>query len=124
MKNQGFAAISFVLIISVVTLALSLTVSLLSLGEAGTALSLSKGEDTLAFVEGCTEDALLKSSASASYAGGPITRPEGTCQVTVSKVGNIWTLTVTTTDTKYKRTIETVITHTGAGITLTSWKEI
>ncbi len=59
-----------------------------------------------------------------SYAGGAITRPEGTCSVTASKVGSTWTITTTTSSaTDYVRTIKTVSTINGYGVTITSWIE-
>src|SRR5579859_5860305 len=76
-RENGYIAILTVLIISAVVLAIATTVSLLAIGEAQSGLSLFKGEDTLTFIEGCMEDALLKTRNSNGYAGGTITRPEG-----------------------------------------------
>lgn len=121
--ERGYIALIAVLTISAVVLAISTTVALLAIGEAQSSYALTKGEDTLAFVEGCMEDALLKSQKSSSYTSGSITRPEGTCAVTVSKAGNVWTLTASTTDTKYVRTIQAVVTR-GSSLTITSWLEI
>jgi len=123
-KQQGFIAISMVILLVALVIAISTTVALLSIGEAESALTLTNGESTLDFVEGCTEDALLKARASASYTGGNITQPEGTCTVSVAKAGSTWTLTVSTTATVYVRTIQVVITYDGYGDTITSWKEI
>src|SRR5258708_427526 len=92
-QQNGFIAITAVLVIAAVALAIGTTVSLLSSGEGQSSLALFKGEDVLTFAEGCGEDALLKSRQNSSYAGGNITRPEGTCVVTVSKAGNVWTVT-------------------------------
>lgn len=122
--QQGYVAILTVLILMAIIITAATTVTLLSIGEAQSALALYKGEDTLAFVQGCTEDALLKARASAAYTGGPIFRPEGTCSVTITKAGTIWTLTVSTTNTLYVRTIQVIINKLPTGITLTSWKEI
>ena len=113
-----------ILIISAVVIGIATTVAVLAVGEAQSGLALTKGEDALNFVEGCTEDALLKARASATYTGGNITRPEGTCTVTVSKAGNTWTITVSTTATLYVRTIKAIITQDGYGDTITSWQEI
>ena len=125
MKNDsGFIAITSVLVIAAVALAISVTVSLLAIGEGQSSLALFKGEDTVTFVEGCAEDALLKVRQNSSYAGGNITRPEGTCVVTVSKAGNVWTVTSTTNVTAFKRSIQTIFTLNGINIGLTSWKEI
>lgn len=124
-KKQGFIAITSVLIISAVVLAITINVSLLSIGQGQAGLALTKGEDTLAFVDGCAEDALLKLRASSAYVGGNITRPgvEGTCTVTVASGGSTYTLTVSTINTLYKRTVQVVVNR-GSAITLTSWKEI
>lgn len=125
MKRQnGYVALLTVLIMMAIILSATTTVTLLSIGEAQSSFALYKGDETLAFVEGCTEDALLNARASAAYAGGPISRPEGTCSVTITKAGTTWTLTVSTTNTTYVRTIEVVINRLATGITLTSWKEI
>ncbi|HWY79469.1 MAG TPA: hypothetical protein VNW29_03865 [Candidatus Sulfotelmatobacter sp.] len=123
-KQNGFIAISMVILLVALVIAISTTVALLAVGEAESALTLTNGESTLSFVEGCTEDALLKARANTSYAGGNITRPEGTCTVTISKAGSIWTLTVSTTATVYVRTIQVVITQDGYGDTISSWSEI
>lgn len=124
-KKQGFIAITSVLIISAVVLAITINVSLLSIGQGQAGLALTKGEDTLVFVDGCAEDALLKLRASSAYVGGNITRPgvEGTCTVTVASGGSTYTLTVSTINTLYKRTVQVVVNR-GSAITLTSWKEI
>jgi len=121
--QRGYIATSAVLVLMVVVLTIVTTVSLLSIGEAQGSLALTKGEEALSFVEGCVEDAILKTKASPTYNGGNITRPEGTCTVTVSKAGNVWTETISTTDTAYKRTVRVVFTRTSS-ITLTSWQEI
>lgn len=126
MFNKGYIALTSVLIICAVGLMIASTASLLSIGESQSALSLSKGEEALAFVEGCAEDALLKSQQNINYNGGNITRPEGTCQVTVdSKTGTVWTITVTNSNIFYKRSIMIIYNRPASGnITITSWKEI
>lgn len=124
MNNKGYIAFSTILIVSVVVLAIAVTSSLVSLGEAQSSFAQYNGESTLQFVEGCAEDALLKVRANAAYAGGSITRPEGTCTITITGAGNPKTLTATTTNTSYKRTVQIVYNRTGTGVTLVSWREI
>lgn len=124
-QSGGYAAISIILLLLVVTISIASTYSLLSIGEGQSSLALTKGEETLNFVEGCVEDALQKAHDSASYNGGSnITRPEGTCTISpITKVGNQWTFTVSTQATDYKRTIEIVINRAPPAIDLISWKE-
>ncbi len=122
-SKNGYIALVTVLIVSAVALATSVSVGLLAIGEAQSSVALSEGDETLSFVEGCMEDALLKARASDSYAGGSITRPEGTCTITASKVGSAWTITATTTATQYKRTIQVKATKT-TFMSIDSWREI
>jgi outer membrane protein assembly factor BamB len=101
MNKLGFVATSTVLVVSVVAIAIALSVSVLSIGSSQGSLAVSQGNQTLAFVEGCTEDALLAAKNSATF-GDPVgnittlLRPEGNCIITInSRVGEVWTMTVT-----------------------------
>lgn len=123
-NQQGFIATTVVLVLSSVLLALSVTLAFLSIGEAESGLAFWHGEDTLAFVEGCAEDVLLLSRENSMYTGGTITHPEGTCQVSITKSGNIWTAIVTTASTDYTRTIQLIYTVNGHTISLSSWQEV
>lgn len=125
MPSKGYIAISTTLIVSVVVLAIAITTSFLSIGEAQSSLSLAKGEGVLALVEGCSEDALLRLRSDANYSGGSITRPEGVCSITqVSKVGTVYTFDISSTNTDYNHTIRIVVNRTGSGLTLVSWQKI
>src|SRR3972149_11622396 len=92
--KKGFVAITTVLILSAVVVAIATTVTLLSIGEAQSSLSLFKGEDNLSFVEGCVEDVMMKIRSNPAF-GEPIGTPVNithsgeTCVVTVnSKTGS------------------------------------
>lgn len=132
--QKGYIATLTVLIVMAVVVVSATTVTYLSIGEAQSGFALFKGEDTLTFVEGCAEDALLKARANPSFGdpvGTPvaITRPEGSCAIKViSKVGNptvTWTMRAQTdtSTTKYNRIIEVVFNRASTGISLISWKE-
>ena len=123
--KDGFVAITTVLILSVVVVAIATTVTLLSIGEAQSSLSLYKGEDNLNFVEGCVEDVMLKIRANSSYNGTSITRPEGTCSITYNSGGpSNWDITITSLSAAYQRKVNVVFTRNPTGISVTSWKEI
>jgi len=107
-----------------VVFSITATVTYLAIGEAQSSLAHTKGESTLDFVEGCLEDALIKARANGNYSGGSISRPEGTCTITTSKLGNTWTITATTSATDYRRSVQAVATVNGYEVILTSWKEI
>lgn len=122
---RGYIALSMVLIIAAVVIGVAVTVSLLAIGEAQSGLTQFKGEDAWSFVDGCAEDALQKIHDNPNYGGGTISRPEGVCNVIVSKAGSDYDITVTTDESnpKYERTAQIQATR-GSTITVTSWKEI
>lgn len=123
--QQGYIAILTTIIIMAVVLATATTVTLLSIGEGQSALALFRGEDALQFVEGCSEDVLLKIRSNPSIAGTfTIGRPEGQCTATVESGSNPWSVLISTQSTQYKRTIRVIFNRTATGITLTSWQEI
>ncbi|MDQ3099381.1 MAG: hypothetical protein M3Q44_06565 [bacterium] len=125
MRNQsGYIAITIVLLLSVVVVAVGTTVAYLAIGEGQASLALSKGEENLDLAEGCMEDALINARNSISYASETISRPEGACTITVSKAGTTWTITATPTTTDYRRSVQAVVVRNGYGVTLTSWTEI
>jgi hypothetical protein len=121
--NSGFVALTTVLILSAVAIAIGITVSRLAIGEGQASLALTNGESALHFVEGCMEDALSKARTNVNYTSGTITRPEGTCNVTVSKVGTVWTITTNQTGADYAKSVQVVATRTVNGIAITSWQE-
>lgn len=121
-SEEGYVAIAIVLILTVVILGIMVTVAQLGVGEGQVSLALSKGEDALNFAEGCMEDALLKIRSDPTYPGGSITRPEGTCTITVSQAGSTYTVTAAITGTTYRRTIQAVVARS-TSLGLTSWKE-
>lgn len=122
--RKGFVALSTVLILSVVMLAIVGTVTYTAIGEGQVALSLQQGEAGLNLVEGCTEDLLQKVHDDSAFSGTSVTRPEGTCTYSYTSSGPTnWDVTVSTNYTNEPRRIRVVFTR-GANVTLTSWQEI
>jgi len=122
---KGFVAISTVLILLSIVIAIGITVTYLSIGEARSSLSLYQGEDNLDFTEGCAEDVILKIRSNSSFSGTSFTRPEGICNVAYALSGPTnWDLTINSSTSTYQRKIRVIFTRNTTGITLTSWKEI
>ena len=122
--KRGYVAILVVLIIVAAGTLLATTMALIGAGGVQSATSFIQGEQALDFTEGCAEDAVLNVWTSAGYSGGNITRPEGTCTVTVSTNSNVYTLTVGSTATSYARTVKVVVTRGATNLTISSWQEI
>lgn len=123
-KNAGYVAVVVVLMIAAVGILLAATVSLVGVGELQASLSLAKGEDALSLVENCAEDGLSRARLNSNYASGNITMPEGTCSITISKNGGIWTMTASSTATSYQRAVRVIFNRTFNALTITSWQEL
>lgn len=120
--RNGFLAMSTVLIVSAVVMAIAISTMLIGIGDGKTGLLHWNGTNGLYLSEGCMEDALLKLRANASYTGGTITRPEGSCTVSVTGSGS-YTITVTSTKGTATRQIQAVATRSGK-VAISSWKEL
>lgn len=122
-NNKGYIAITSILIILAVVLTIGTTVSLISINNIQASLTDQKGEEALAIVEGCAEDALLRLNNNNSIPV-TITLPEGNCNITnISNVGNDWTFTVSTTILNYSKSLQISATRTNT-VQVTSWMEI
>src|SRR3989344_1464013 len=121
--SVGFVAISTMLIISAVAIAVVTTLSLLSIGEAQSSFSLTQGAISLQLVEGCAEDVLQKVHDNVNFNDTSISQPEGTCLLTYNSSGPTnWDVTVETGDTNSIRTLRITFTR-GTTLAVTSWQE-
>lgn len=121
--SNGYIAISTVLVISLAVLVISTTVTMLSINEGQTSVAMMKGEGSLNLVEGCAEDALSKLRLNNSYAGGPITRPEGACSIIVTGTSTPWTITATTDATDYRKSLTIIVNKINNKLKISSWRE-
>lgn len=122
--KQGFIAITTVLIISVVVIAIVATVFTLSVSESQSSLALAKGENALQFSEGCVEDVLLRIRADENYSATDIAYPDGNCQLDIAKDGTTWTVHVHSNIADYERSLNVVFERTLTGIVMTHWEEV
>lgn len=122
-QSRGFIVLSMVFILLAVSLALGVTVTILSVGNAQTSFAISEGMEARDMLDGCIEDVLLFSRGSDSYAGGTIARPEGSCVATISKSGSQWTATVRTGGS-FDQAAEVIFTRASSGVTMVSWHAV
>ena len=122
-KNKGYIALSTVLMLSVIIVAIGLTVSLISINEGQLGLAQLRSEQSLALVEACAEEALLALNET-NTVPTTISLPDGNCTATTdSQSGNDWTFTVNGTFDSYQKSLQLQVTKTNT-ITITSWKEV
>lgn len=121
--QNGYIAISSVLVIAAVVLVIGTTISLVSISEGQISLSSYQNDVVLDGVEGCTEDALLYLNENNSLPG-TITTPQITCTITVnSQSGSNWTITVSGTQSGHTKNIQVQLIRTTT-IAITDWQEI
>ncbi|OGM78902.1 hypothetical protein A2382_03340 [Candidatus Woesebacteria bacterium RIFOXYB1_FULL_38_16] len=121
--QQGYIAIASVLVISAVVLTIGTTVSLLSVNDIQSALAGKKGEESLDWVEGCVEDALIRLNETNSIPATLSVLGE-TCSVTInSHSGHNWTFTVEKEVNGYLKKVQ-VSAIWGLTVEIVSWNEI
>lgn len=127
MNKSGFIALTSILIIAAVILAISVSVPLLAIEEGKSALSFKKGRETLKIAEGCIEEAMLRLRDNANYTGGSLTVGDGSCTITVSGTGVNRTIDVEasiTTPVDYIRNIRVAVKRVGNSINVLTWQEM
>ena len=122
-KSRGFVIISTVFILLAVAIAIGATTTLLSVSDAQTSFALSEGVRARGLLDGCVEDVLLFSRANATYTGGALSRPGGTCLANIAKLGNRWTATVRANG-EYVQAAEVVFDRTASGVNLLQWRAV
>ena len=122
-SSRGFIVISTVFLLLAVAVMIGVTVTMFSVSDSGVSFALSRGAGARALLDGCVEDALLFSRASAAYAGGTIVRPEGSCTANIAKAGNRWTATVRVSGA-FGAAAEVAFDRTGSGVRMVRWRAI
>jgi len=121
--NNGYIALTTVLVVGVVLVTIGLSVSLLAISEGQLALSGQRNEKTLDLVEGCVEVGLLQ-FRNTSTVDATIVLPEGTCSVTVNgATPTVWDGTVVATAETVTKKIR-VKAIRATSVAVTSWLEV
>ncbi len=110
--EEGYVAMTSVLVIGAVLTVLGVAVTLNAINEAQQSLGEEKREVILGQVDACVEDALMRLNLNGSIPAS-LTLPSGNCSVNIdSQVGNNWTFTVTGSGGGYQKQIQVSATRT------------
>ncbi len=121
-RIRGYVAISTVLIIGALVLVVGISLTITAINDSQSSFAAKKSSETLDFVEGCVEDALIKLSKTGSIPVS-ISLPEGNCSVTInSNVGTTWNFSVNANRNGFTKKI-TVTASRGNAVGITSWTE-
>lgn len=126
-NQSGLMAISSLLIISAVALAIAVSISLIGIGEAQNSLTYKKGAEVLKIAEGCAEEALLRLRDDVNYSGGSLQLGAGSCTISITDTGSDRTIDVTGTiagPPQFMRSLQLTVKRTGQSIRVLTWQEI
>ncbi len=123
---SGFVTFTSLLIISAVTIAIVMSISLLGVDEAKSSLDVKRAFETLKIADGCGEEALYRLKNDPNYAGGLLIVGDGECTINISPsgVGRTINISAQLTEANFVKKIEVSVEVMGGGLVVNSWKQI
>jgi hypothetical protein len=123
-NQQGYIALIAVLIVSAVTLAISLSLNSLSIGETTSGLLKQQSAQSFGLAGSCLQEAWLRLKRDPTFAGDSLNNSLGSCTITVVGSGNDRTITVESDVRNIRRRLESQVTTSGNILTVQSWTEV
>lgn len=123
-NQKGYIALIAVLIILAVTLAIGLTLNILSIGETQTGLLRQQSAASFTLADGCVQEAYTRIKRDNNYTGGNLNITDGSCTITVTSQGPRRTITVESDINNIKRRIESEVRIVGNNIQVDYWQEL
>ena len=123
-NQRGYIALIAVIIILSVTLAISLTMNVLSVDETKTGLLKQQSAQSFAAADACIREAYLRIKRDNNYTGGNLNIGVGSCTIVVSSLGADRTITVDSDVNGIQRQLESQVTIIGNTLDLNSWQEL
>lgn len=120
-RKSGFILITTTLVLLALSVTLVAATFSFSLGSTARSLALERGEQTLAFADGCMEEALFRIRGDANYGDATIDLEGVTCTVDVERSGDDYTITTETTNSGHTRRVTVQANRGASQVTLTSW---
>lgn len=128
-NGAGFIAFTTLLVVSAIALAVSVSISLLGVGEVKSSLDFKKGQEVAKIAESCVEEALLRLRNNDTYTGTVVPLPvgNGSCTISISGAGVDRTIDISATISgppDYVKNIQATAKRTGNSINIVSWSEV
>ena len=127
-KEKGIIALISLLVIAAVTLAIGISISLLSISEINMGLKGSKSGQAFHLTDSCLEEALMRLKRDENYSGGNLNVTGGSCNIIVEAAGSQKTINITADLDNIQRKIKAVTNVTVYGgryyHEILSWEEI
>lgn len=125
-KNNGFVAITSLLIIAAVVLSVTVSISLLGVGELQNTQTYRQGIKTKALANACMEEGLQRLKNNANYSGGTLQLPAGSCTIEVTPVAANYSINITAQldgPPVYRQRQQLEVKRVGRSINIIDWQE-
>lgn len=125
-KQSGFIVLITVLVVGAVSMAITVSVLWLGVGDSRSSFALEQSNQAKALANACSEEALQQIRDSTPFTGtGNLTLGQGTCSYTVtSQGGSNRTIIATGTVGSIVRKVKIIIDTINPAINVTSWLEV
>lgn len=120
--NRAAALLVTILIISAITLAIALSISLGGIGEMQMGTGLGQSDKAQGWAEACMDEALLQLIRNPNYNGGDLILDEGSCNINIDKSGPNPIITVSGKFKEFTKKI--TVKFDLANKKILSWQEI
>jgi hypothetical protein len=123
--NRGYIALTMVMIIGAVSIAITSTLLLLGIAYSKTATSVVSGQEARGFAEACVEDALRAINQDTTYTTSSnvvINFTDGSCNYSVTGAPPTKTITATGTSGNATKRLTVTTSQTTPTITVNSWQ--
>lgn len=125
--DNGFIALTSLLIISAIALAIAVSISLLGIGETKSSLDYKKGREVYYIARGCLDESLLQLKSDETYPGETFPFGNGACNIVVSGTSGSYTIDIEATlpgNPQYLKRLQAQVMKSGNSINLISMEQI
>jgi len=123
-NQQGYIALIAVIIIVAATLAISLSLNILSIGETQAGLIKQQSVQVFGIADTCMQEAYLRLERESEYSGASLNINDGSCAIIVTDAGADKLIVVTAALQDIQRKLESLVTVNGNQVTVQYWKEL
>lgn len=124
-NQKGYIALIAVVIVLVVTLAISVTLNILSIDETRAGLLKQQSAQSAGLADSCLQEAYLRLKGNPGYTAGNLNTATGSCTMTVEDLGqNERLITVASDASGIVRQLQSKVKLTGPLVQVNYWREI
>ncbi|MFZ2190426.1 MAG: hypothetical protein WA057_01240 [Candidatus Magasanikiibacteriota bacterium] len=121
--KRGMVALFTVIIVSAAALLMAFSASMLGLGEMDMGYTSQKGQESMAFVNGCAEESLRQLQLNTNWQGGTLNLNEGLCIIEVVGNGDSRVITVSGTVDNFTKKLKILANVNNEMVSTTLWQE-